>query len=137
MQPDRIKVGAGVILVSLDGLARDWGIPQSGVEKLLGTFKIPVIKLPEGEKRYLSLWSLEACLFEAGLPAALQKSPEAVQGLLNSAGLQYATATKEVIRERLQALQRALSKPGDHTRKSRKSKRGPGRPRKTWRESQN
>lgn len=123
MQPHRIKVGAGVILVSIDGLAVDWGVPESGIEKLLSLFAIPVIRLPGGEKRYISLWALEMALFEAGLPEAAKGSTEVVRAIHEAAAIVYATASKEVVRERVRALSRSLAKPGPHTRKPLTSKR--------------
>lgn len=118
MQPDRIKVGAGVILVSLDGLARDWGVPEGGVEHLLGTFTIPVIKLPGGDKRYVSLYSLEDALFEAGLPETFKGDTVLVRTHHELAGVLYGTLSKEVIRERVKALAKSLrSGPPRKTRK--------------------
>lgn len=115
MQPDRIKVGAGVVLVSVDGVARDWGIPEESIRSLLNTFEIPRIRFPGQEKRYVSLWSLERALFEAGLPLALKGSRSLVTALHEAAGLMYQTASKEVIHERLKALAKDLRKPGPHT----------------------
>lgn len=129
MQPHRIKVGAGVVLVSVDGLAQDWGIPEAGVLSLLGSFSIPTIRLPGGEKRYISLWSLEMALFEAGLPEAAKGSQEAVRAIHASAAIVYSTASKEVIRQRLSRLQQDLSRPGPHTSKVR-GKTGAARRRK-------
>ena len=122
MQPHRIKVGAGVILVSVDGLARDWGVPEKGIRRLLSVFEIPLIHIPEGEKRYVSLWALESALFEAGLPEALKGVQEIVRGLHEAASLIYASATRDVIRGRLQTLQRELSQPGPHTQKPKKKR---------------
>jgi len=131
-QPHRIKIGAGLILVSVDGLAMDWGISEAGVESLMKMFKIPAIKLPEGPKRYINLWALETALFEASLPKGCYGSQKAVQAIHTSAAVVYATATKEAIRERLKMLQRSLSTPGPHTNKDRKKpgvKPKRGRPR--------
>lgn len=118
MQPHRVKVGSSVVLVSVDGLAIDWGVPEKGVEKLLSVFEIPCIRIPEGEKRYVSLWALESALFRAGLPEALHGVQELVRGLQEAAGLIYASATKEAIRDRLKVLQRSLSKPSAATQKT-------------------
>jgi hypothetical protein len=57
-------------------------------------------------------------LFEAGLPEAAKGSQDAVRAIHASAGIVYGTLSKEAIRERLQALQRALSKRGPHTIKN-------------------
>jgi hypothetical protein len=119
MQPHRIKVGSGVILVSIDGIALDWGLSELGVRKLLSAFQIPVIRMPEGDKQYVSLWALECALFEAGLPEAAKGSQEVVRAIHATAGIVYGTMTREVIRERLSLLQRSLSKPGPHTSKHR------------------
>ena len=124
MQPHRVKIGAGVILVSIDGLAVDWGIPESGVESLLKMFRIPVIKFPEGEKRYISLWSLEMALFEAGLPLACKGSQELVRAIHEAAGIIYATASKEVVRERVKVLTRRLCKDSPRIKKMPKIRAG-------------
>ena len=130
MQPHRIKVGSGVILVSVDGLAADWGIPEEGIVRLLALFAIPIITLPGGEKRYVSLWPLEMALFEAGLPVACRGSQEAVRAIHASAGIVYGTLTKEVIRERLSRLQQDLARTGPHTSVKRK-KPGSGKKRRS------
>ena len=119
MQPHRIKVGAGLILVSIDGIAQDWGLSELGVRKLLSAFELPLIQMPGGDKRYVNLWVLECALFEAGMPEAAKGSQEAVRAIHASAGIVYGTMSKEVIRERLSLLQRSLSKPGPHTSKHR------------------
>lgn len=98
--------------MSLDGLAADWDIPEKGVLSLLSTFEIPLIKLPGGDKQYVSLWSLEIALFEAGLPAAAKGSQEAVRTIHESAGIVYGTLSREVIRERVMALARSLRTVG-------------------------
>jgi hypothetical protein len=108
MQPHRIKVGAGVILVSVDGLAVDWGVPEKGIVSLLATFAIPIITLPGGDKRYVSLYSLESALFEAGLPTAFRDDQVLVRCHQELAGVLYGTLSKEVIRERCKSLAASL-----------------------------
>lgn len=126
MQPHRIKVGSGVILVSVDGLALDWGVPEEGIRKLLGLFELPLLRIPGGEKQYVNLWSLEVALFEAGTPNAAKGSQEAVRAIHASAGIVYGTLSKEVIRERLSLLQRSLGRPSPAT-SGRRRKPGTGR----------
>ncbi len=113
----------------MDGLAADWGVPESGIVKLLAMFAIPIITLPGGEKQYVSLWPLEIALFEAGLPVACRGSQEAVRAIHASAGIVYGTLTKEVIRERLSRLQQDLARTGPHT-SARRKKPGAGRRKK-------
>ncbi len=129
MQPHRLKIGSGLILVSIDGLAADWGIPEAGVNKVLSLFGLPAIKFPGGEKRYVSLWPLELALFEAGLPAACKGSQPEVRAIHASAGIVYGTLSKEVIRERLNMLRGELREAGPHTSKHRK-KPGTGKRKK-------
>lgn len=132
MQPHRIKVGAGLIMVSLDGLALDWGVPDKGILALLATFAIPLITIPGGDKQYVSLYSLETALFEAGLPTAFQGDQTLVRCHQELAGVLYGTLSKEVIRERCKSLASALrrstaatvkypGKKGIRTTRSRKS----------------
>lgn len=108
MQPDRIKIGGGLILVSLEGLAKDWGITVKAVEKLLGALKIPTIKMPDHPVRYISLFSLENELFTLALPEALRNQKELARLNLELAGVLYGTLTKEVIRERVKGLAKTL-----------------------------
>ncbi|KKN17682.1 hypothetical protein LCGC14_0963410 [marine sediment metagenome] len=126
MQPHRLKIGSSVILVSVDGLAVDWGIPEEGIVKLLSIFAIPVLTLPGGDKRYVSLWSLELALFEAGLPVACRGTQAEVRAIHAAAGIVYGTLTKEVIRERLSRLQQDLARTGPHT-SARRKKPGSGK----------
>lgn len=121
MQPHRIKVGSGVILVSLDGLAADWGIEEKHILRMLHQFGgIPLITPMEGGKQYVNLWALECALFEAGLPEATKGSQDAVRAIHASAGIVYGTLTKEAIRQRLSHLQQALARVGPHTSAHRK-----------------
>ncbi len=129
MQPHRLKVGSGVILVSIDGLASDWGIPESGVLQVLAMFKIPAIKFPGGDKRYVSLFSLELALFEAGLPSACKGTQKEIRAIHAAAGIIYGTLSREVIRERLNMLRGELREAGPQTSKHRK-KPGTGKRRK-------
>jgi hypothetical protein len=110
-QPDRIKCGAGLILVSVDGVAEDWGIPEESLQRVLSEFAIPTIRFPGQEKRYVSLWSLEYCLFEAGLPQALKGNQAVATALLQAAGYCYKAATEQAIRDRVKSLARELRKP--------------------------
>jgi hypothetical protein len=120
MQPHRIKVGAGVILLSVDGLAMDWGIPEDEVVRFLDFLEIPRMRFPSGEKRYVSLYPLETALFELGLPAAFKGDHVTVRTHQELAGVLYGTLSREVIVERVKALAKALSKGLTTPRKSAK-----------------
>lgn len=127
MQPDRIKVGAGTILVSLNGIAQDWGVPEDSILKLLGHFEIDLIRIPGGDKRYLNLWALEICLFEAGLPKAFQGNREVTTTLLESAGVAYGTATREAVRERIKKIAQQIRHHSFDTNKSRRKRKARSR----------
>ncbi len=129
MQPHRLKIGSGLILVSIDGLASDWGIPEASVDQVLAMFDLPAIKFPGGSKRYVSLWPLELALFEAGLPVACKGTQPEVRAIHAAAGIVYGTLTKEVIRERLNVLRGELREAGPQTSKYRK-KAGTGKRKK-------
>ncbi len=129
MQPHRLKVGSGVILVSIDGLAADWGIPEDAVNKVLAMFDLPAIKFPGGSKRYVSLWPLELALFEAGLPSACKGTQKEVRAIHAAAGVVYGSLSREVIRERLNMLRGELREAGPQTSKYRK-KSGTGKRKK-------
>lgn len=108
IQPDRIKIGAGVILISLDGLAREWCITSRQVANMMNKMKLPLIMFPGGEKRYVSLYPLEDYFFEMGLPEAYKGDVALVKVHHELAGVLYGTLTKEVIRERCKAFSRTL-----------------------------
>lgn len=130
-EPHRIKVGAGVVLLSLDGVAADWGLPEKNVEHLLNLFKIPLIRLPGGRKRYISMYPLEDALFQLGLPETMKGDRALVTAHHELAGVLYGTLTKEVIRERVKILAKSLKftlTSGTKSDKIKKAKRG--RPRK-------
>ncbi len=127
MQPHRIKIGAGVILVSLDGLAVDWGITVDGVEHMLNALELPRIKFPGGEKRYVGLYGLEDALFELGLPDTFKGNRALVRAHHELAGVLYGTLSREVIRERCLMLAKTLKGNLTSRRKKttiRKTKRG-------------
>lgn len=121
--PDRIRIGGGVVLLSLSGLARDWGVTEDCVKRTLDALGLPTLRFPERETRYVSMFPLECALFELGLPAALKGERKLVQVLHESACLAYGTLTKEVIRERVKTLARELK------RGERALTKGPRKPR--------
>ena len=107
-QPHRIKLGASVVLISLDGLAADWGISEGAARRLCGRFGLKTITPEEGGKQYISLYPFESALFEALLPDAFQGSHELVVAHQELAGVIYGHATAAAIRERVMALARGL-----------------------------
>lgn len=128
-QPARIQVG-GLVLLAVDALAAEWGLPPEGFERLLATLKIPKIHFPGGERRYLSLYSLEYSLFVLGLPHAMRKGQDPNQKdttvtdvHFQMAGLLYGTLTIEAVRERVRALAKALGKDQEPARKRSKAAR--------------
>lgn len=124
MQPHRIKVGSSVILVSLDGLAADWGIEEKHILRMLHQFGgIPLVTPMEGGKQYVNLYSLETALFEAGLPVAFKGDQTLVRTHQELCGVMYGTLSKEVIRERCKLLAAALRRPSAATNKD-PTKRG-------------
>ncbi len=110
MQPHRIKVGASCVMVSVDGIAADWGISLKAVMNMVQKWGLPLLTPePEG-KRYVSLYALESALFEATLPGAFRGDTELVRSHQTVAGLIYSSATREVIRERCMQLASQLKK---------------------------
>lgn len=108
MQPDRIRIGASVTLLSVTGVAEDWGVTEKAIRTLLATLKLPLIKLPGGDKRYVSLFPLEQGLFELGMPEAFKGDRAYLRTLQELAGVLYGTLTREVIRERVKAMAKTL-----------------------------
>ncbi len=121
-QPHRLKVGASVVLLSVPGLAQDWGISLDAMDRLLDKLQIPRV-VPSGVQeggqeaadghgdgmRYVSLWPLESALFRLGLPAALQ-GERTIAAQMDIAGLLYGAVSKQVIRDRLRELAKDLRK---------------------------
>lgn len=123
MQPHRIKLGASVILVSVDGIAADWGIQEESVVRLCGKFGIPIVTPEPGGKRYLGLYPFESAMFEVMLPAAFQGSHELVRAHQELAGCLYGTITAKLIRERVLAIAKGLRKGPPSRRGLRPGKR--------------
>ena len=107
-QPHRIKVGASVVLISLDGLAADWGITEGMVRRLCGRFGLKTITPEPGGKVYVGLYPFESALFESLLPEAFAGSHELVKAHQELAGVLYGHATSSAIRERVLAIARGL-----------------------------
>lgn len=108
MQPHRMKIGGGLILISLDGLAQDWQVTERAVERVLGVLRVPTITMPDHPKRYVNLYALEYSLFEIGLPEAMRGSKEMATMHHELASVVYGTLTKEVIRERCKTLAKTM-----------------------------
>lgn len=122
-QPHRIKVGASVILISLDGIAADWGITEGAARRLCGRFGLKTVTPEPGGKQYVGLYPLESALFEAMLPEAFEGNHELVKAHQELAGVLYGHATAAAIRERVLAIARGLKTGPPH----RKGKRPPTR----------
>lgn len=112
IQPDKIKVGAGVIFLSITGLSRDWGISEVNVLKMMDMMSIPRVVFPGGKKKYVSLYPVEEYMFNMGLPEAYKGDTVFVKAHHELAGCLYGTLTKEVIRERCLALSKGLRRKG-------------------------
>jgi hypothetical protein len=106
--PDRVHIGASVVLVSLSGLGKTLGIEEEHVRSLLGALEIPIIQIPGSDKRHFSLYALETALFQLGLPTYLKEAPGLGRVHQELAGVLYGTLKKEVVRERVHQLARAL-----------------------------
>lgn len=122
-QPHRIKVGASVVLISLDGLAADWGITEGAARRLCGRFGLKTLTPEPNGKQYISLYPFESALFETLLPEAFSGSHELVKAHQELAGVIYGHATAAAIRERVLAIARGLQTGPP----SRKGKRPPKR----------
>lgn len=121
-QPHRIKLGASVVLISLDGLAADWGIRPQSVQRLCGKFGLKVLTPEPDGKQYISLYSFETALFEALLPEAFSGDRELVAAHQELAGVLYGHITAKVIRERVLAIAKGLRK-GPPSRKGKRPDR--------------
>ncbi len=110
MQPHRIKLGASVVLLSVDGIAADWGIKDHSVIRFCAKFGLPIITPEAGGRGYVSLYALESAFFEAGLPQAFQGDHGLVKAHQELAGFLYGWVTAKVIRERVLAIAKGLRK---------------------------
>lgn len=130
-QANHIRVGASVQLSSIEGLANDWGLHANDIAQLLDILKIPKIKFPGGDKRYVNLYSLETSLFCLGLPEELKAQQQSDPSLLRLhqelAGVLYAGATRETIRYRVKQMAKAQGwlKRTKSTKGLKSGKRGP------------
>lgn len=119
MQPHRIKLGASVVMVSVDGIASDWGIQEASVVRLCGKFRIPIVTPEKDGKRYIGLYPFESAMFEAMLPQAFQEDHSLVKAHQELAGVLYGHLTAKVIRERVLAIAKGLRK-GPPSRKGKR-----------------
>lgn len=108
IQPDRIHIGAGVVFVSLCGLARDWGIEEKNVVRMMDKMELPRVIFDGGKKKYVSLYPMEDYFFHLGLPEAYKGDTLLVKAHHELAGVLYGTLTKEVIRQRVKYLAKQL-----------------------------
>ena len=118
-QPHRIKLGASVVLISLDGLAADWGIQDKSVRRLCAKFGIPLLTPQPDGKVYLSLYTFERALFEALMPEAFRDDHALVTSHMELAGTIYGHITAKLIRERVLAIAKGLRK-GPPSRKGKR-----------------
>ena len=107
-EPDRIHIGASVILISLPGLANTMGVTTGDVEKWVDALQVPKLRVPGNEKLYCSLYPLESALFALGMPESFKGDRKLVLGCQELAGVLYGTLTREVIRERVKQLAKAV-----------------------------
>lgn len=128
-QPARLQVG-GLVLLAVDAVAAEWGLPLLEFDKLLATLRIPKIHFPGGERRYVSLYPLEYSLFALGLPYAMRggqdpnaKDPTVVDIHFQLASLLYGTLTVEAVRERVRAMAKAVGRGMEPARKRSKAAR--------------
>lgn len=122
--PDYISVGAGVRMISLEGVGKSFGgAPSEAVLRLLDTLGVPRVRYPGLEgKSYVNLYALESCLFPLGLPKQFangpnnrngKSDPELIRLHQELAGVLYNTWTKEAVRQRVKKLAREMCRlPG-------------------------
>jgi len=106
--PDRIRVGASVIMWDVGATARLFGVAPEAMEKILAQFEIPVLTFPGNDKRYFSQYSLEIALFQLGLPPALRGAASLGRAHHEIAGLLYGHSAKEAIIQHVSDLARNL-----------------------------
>ena len=111
-----------MVLLSLDGIAADWGIEEGSVRRLCAKFKLGVLTPEPNGKRYISMYAFETALFEALLPEAFRAEHELVRAHQELAGVLYGHITAKMIRERVLAIAKGLRK-GPPSRKGKRPDR--------------
>ncbi len=106
-------------MVSVDGIAADWGIQEKSVIRLCAKFRIPIVTPEPGGKKYIGLYPFESAMFEAMLPEAFQGAQELVRAHQELAGVLYGHITSKLIRERVLAIAKGLRK-GPPSRKGKR-----------------
>lgn len=127
-----IRLG-GLILVSVDGTAAEWGMTGTQFGGLLETLGVPVVQLKPGGRGYVSVYPLEYALFALGLPRAMKctTNPNSTgcdatvtDVHFQLASLLYGTLTREAIRERVRVLAHSLGAKVRPPKRSKVAKRG-------------
>jgi len=131
VQPDNISVGAGVRMLSEEGVAKCFGCELEQARELLDSLGVPRVKYPTGPKKFVNLYALESLLFPLGLPAQFKNGPNNRNGVSDEglirlhqelAGVLYSTWTKEAVRARVKKLAKEmLNLPDKALTKPRKS----------------
>lgn len=112
-QPDQISVGASVRMISLEGVAREFGCSVEQATQMMDTLGLPRVTYPSGSKKYINLYALESLLFPLGLPEQFKNGPNNRNGTsdLNLirlhqelAGVCYMASTKDAVRTRVKKL---------------------------------
>ena len=106
--PDKLRCGASVIYMNLQGLCKDWGCSEEALRAYLIDFGIPVVTHPNGGE-YVSLYPLESTMFLEGLPAGWAHDDKGLPTAhMELAGLMYGGITRQMVITRVRALVRAM-----------------------------
>lgn len=109
--PPYIKLGAGAHYTRLDVLADLMGTTEKGVRHLVSLLGgIPIAHFPGmAESHYVLTYAFESALFALGMPKAIREQPDLLRVHQELAGVLYGSLSKEVLRERVKLLAKALT----------------------------
>lgn len=114
--PPHIKLGAGAHYTRLDVLADLMGTTEKGIRHLISLLGLPVVHFPGmSESHYVLTYALESALFALGMPKAIREQPDLLRVHMELAGVLYGTLSKEVLRERVKLLAKALTSSDKET----------------------
>lgn len=109
MDRKHFKIGTAAAYIQVGEIARLLGVEEKQAKALCGLLKVPMLSFPGQADHYVLIYALEKELFRLGLPVKERDDPVLVHTHLELASLMYGTLTKEVLKERVALLAKALT----------------------------
>ena len=122
--PPCIKIGAGAHYIRLDMLADMMGTTEKGIRTLISILGLPIAHFPGmTESYYVLAYAFESALFALGMSKAIREQPDLLRVHQELAGVLYGSLSKEVIRDRVKMLAKALTLAGEKATIGKRRKR--------------